>query len=106
MNSVLVTGSSRGIGRGIAERLAADGYAVVVHCRTGRSEAEAVAQAINAKGGRARVLQFDVADRAAAQAVLEADIAEHGAYYGAVLNAGITRDTAFPAMAEEENGTR
>lgn len=102
MNSVLVTGSSRGIGRGIAERLAADGYAVVVHCRTGRSEAEAVAQAINAKGGRARVLQFDVADRAAAQAVLEADIAEHGAYYGAVLNAGITRDTAFPAMAEEE----
>ncbi|HRH78161.1 MAG TPA: 3-ketoacyl-ACP reductase FabG2 [Cellvibrionaceae bacterium] len=102
MNSVLVTGSSRGIGRGIAERLAADGYAVVVHCRTGRSEAEAVAQVINAKGGRARVLQFDVADRAAAQAVLEADIAEHGAYYGAVLNAGITRDTAFPAMAEEE----
>ena len=39
------------------------------------------------------------------RAVLEADIAEHGAYYGAVLNAGITRDTAFPAMAEE-SGTR
>lgn len=102
MNTVLVTGSSRGIGRGIAERLAADGYAVVVHCRSGRSQADEVAQAINDKGGSARVLQFDVADRAAAQAAIEADIAAHGAYYGAVLNAGIARDTAFPAMAEEE----
>lgn len=102
MNTVFVTGSSRGIGRGIAERLAAEGYAVVVHCRTGRSEADAVAQAIIEQGGSARVLQFDVADRAATQALIEADIAAHGAYYGVVLNAGITRDTAFPAMAEEE----
>lgn len=102
MNTVFVTGSSRGIGRGIAERLAAEGYALVVHCRTGRSEADAVAQAIIEQGGSARVLQFDVADRAAAQALIEADIAAHGAYYGVVLNAGITRDTAFPAMAEEE----
>ncbi|HEY6527499.1 MAG TPA: 3-ketoacyl-ACP reductase FabG2 [Cellvibrionaceae bacterium] len=102
MNTVLVTGSSRGIGRAIVERLAADGYAVVVHCRSERAKADAIAQAIIEKGGSARVLQFDVADRARAKATIEADIEQHGAYYGAVLSAGITRDTAFPAMAEEE----
>jgi 3-oxoacyl-[acyl-carrier protein] reductase len=102
MNTVLVTGSSRGIGRAIAERLAHDGYAVVVHCRSERSKADAVAQAIVEKGGSARVLQFDVADRAHARAIIEADIEQHGAYYGAVLSAGIARDTAFPAMADEE----
>ncbi|HEX3638690.1 MAG TPA: SDR family NAD(P)-dependent oxidoreductase, partial [Paraburkholderia sp.] len=48
---VLVTGASRGIGRAIAYQLAADGFAVSVHCRTGRAEAEAVATGIAAQGG-------------------------------------------------------
>jgi 3-oxoacyl-[acyl-carrier protein] reductase len=100
--SVLVTGSSRGIGRAIALRLARDGYRVVVHCRSRRAEAEAVAADIEAAGGSARVLQFDIAERDATAAALLADIEAHGCYYGVVCNAGVARDTAFPAMTGEE----
>jgi 3-oxoacyl-[acyl-carrier protein] reductase len=100
--SVLVTGSSRGIGKAVALRLARDGFDVVVHCRSQRAEAEAVAQQIAAMGRGARVLQFDIGDRAAAAAALEADIAEHGCYYGVVCNAGVARDNAFPAMSGED----
>ena len=104
--SVLVTGSSRGIGKAIALRLARDGFDVVLHCRSARAEAEAVAQQIAAMepghGRVARVLQFDIGDRAAAACALEADIAEHGCYYGVVCNAGVARDNAFPAMSGED----
>jgi len=100
--TILVTGSSRGIGRAIALRAAADGYDVVVHCRSRRDEAEAVATQIRDLGRAARVLQFDVADRAACAAALSADIAANGAYYGVVCNAGITADAAFPAMTEAQ----
>lgn len=101
-DSVLVTGSSRGIGRAIALRLAQAGYDLVLHCRSGRSEAEAVQVEVQALGRKARILQFDVCDRAACKAVLEADVETHGAYYGVVLNAGLTRDGAFPALGEED----
>ena len=100
-DTILVTGSSRGIGRAIAVRLARDGYDLVLHCRSERGRAEAVAAEIAALGRGVRVLAFDVADRAACASALEADIAAHGAYYGVVCNAGITRDTAFPAMEGE-----
>ena len=100
--SVLITGSSRGIGRAIALRAAADGFEVVVHCRRRRDEADAVAGEIRALGRAARVLQFDVADRAACAAALAQDIAAHGAYYGVVCNAGTHSDAAFPAMSEEQ----
>jgi len=100
--SVLVTGSSRGIGKAIALRLARDGYQVVVHCRSRREEADAVAAQIVDAGGAARVLQFDIGEREAAAAALLADIGEHGCYYGVVCNAGVARDTAFPAMTGEE----
>ncbi|HVE06077.1 MAG TPA: SDR family NAD(P)-dependent oxidoreductase, partial [Paraburkholderia sp.] len=99
---VLITGASRGIGRAIAYQLAADGFAVTVGCRSGRSEAEAVTAGIAAQGGAARVLQFDVRDRAACRALLEADVAAHGAYYGIVCSAGVTRDAAFPALTDED----
>lgn len=99
---VLITGSSRGIGRAIALRLARDGFAVTIHCRSGRSEAESVANEIAASNGSATILQFDVCDRDACRSVLEADVAEYGAYYGIVCNAGVTRDAAFPALSDED----
>lgn len=100
--TVLVTGASRGIGRAIALRVAQAGHDVVVHCRSRVEEAEAVAEQIRAMGQQARVLSFDVADRAASAAALLADVEAHGAYYGVVCNAGIARDNAFPAMSGED----
>jgi 3-oxoacyl-[acyl-carrier protein] reductase len=100
--SVLVTGSSRGIGKAIALRLARDGYDIVLHCRSQRAEADAVAQTIVAMGRAARVLQFDISERAAAATILLADVEQHGCYYGVVCNAGIARDNAFPAMSGED----
>jgi 3-oxoacyl-[acyl-carrier protein] reductase len=99
---VLVTGSSRGIGRAIALTLAEQGYTPILHCRARRDEAEAVRAQVQAQGRAARVLQFDVRDRAATAAALETDIAAHGAYYGVVLNAGLTRDGAFPALTGDD----
>jgi 3-oxoacyl-[acyl-carrier protein] reductase len=101
-NTVLVTGSSRGIGKAIALRLARDGYDVVLHCRSQRAEADAAADAVRAMGRSARVLQFDIADRDATSAALLADVEQHGCYYGVVCNAGVARDNAFPAMSGED----
>jgi 3-oxoacyl-[acyl-carrier protein] reductase len=101
-DTVLVTGSSRGIGRAIALNLADAGYDVVVHCRSRREEAEAVQAEIAAKGRSARIVQFDISDRAASSAALEADVAAHGAYYGVVCNAGLTRDGAFPGLTSDD----
>ncbi|KRG76725.1 3-ketoacyl-ACP reductase [Stenotrophomonas chelatiphaga] len=100
--AVLVTGASRGIGRAIALRAARDGFDVAVHCRSRIDEAQAVVAEIAAMGRQARVLAFDISDRAAARTALEADVAAHGAYYGVVCNAGIARDGAFPALSEAD----
>ncbi|CAM3357356.1 3-oxoacyl-ACP reductase FabG [Halomonas lysinitropha] len=100
--SILITGSSRGIGRAIALRLARDGFDIILHCRHRREAADAVAEQITAMGRSARVLCFDVADRQAARQAIEADIEEHGVYYGVVCNAGITADGAFPALSDED----
>lgn len=101
-SSILVTGSNRGIGRAVALALAKDGHDLIIHCRQQREQAEATAEAVRALGRQARVLQFDVSDRAATRAILASDIDTHGAYYGVVLNAGLTRDNAFPALSDDD----
>lgn len=100
--TVLITGSSRGIGKAIALRLAQSGFDIVVHCRSRVDEAESVAQAVRELGQQARILQFDVSNRAEVAAILTADVETNGAYYGVVLNAGLTRDNAFPALTDED----
>lgn len=104
VRSILVTGSSRGIGRAIALRLASSGFQVVLHCRGNLAAAEETRAAIAAAGGTGtqRILQFDIADRAACAAAITADMEAHGAYYGVVCNAGLARDGAFPALEDED----
>ena len=83
---VLVTGSSRGIGKAIAERLKADGFEVTTH-------------SVKTPGTD---LQFDISDREACRRAIEADIERNGPYYGVVLNAGVNRDNVFPGMEGTE----
>lgn len=99
---VLVTGSSRGIGRAIALQLAQQGFDIAVHYRSRDDEAAQVAADIEALGRSASLLKFDVADRDAARAALEAELARFGAFYGVVCNAGITRDNAFPSLTDDD----
>ena len=100
--TVLVTGSSRGIGKVCALYLADKGYDIVVHCRSRRAEADNVAAEIIKMGQAARVLQFDLSDRKQCEQVIVDDIEQHEAYYGVVCNAGITADNAFPALTGED----
>ncbi|MBV8624804.1 MAG: 3-oxoacyl-ACP reductase FabG [Herbaspirillum sp.] len=100
--TIFITGSSRGIGRAIALRLARDGYDIVLHCHQRRDAAEEVAGEIAALGRQVRILQFDIAQRDQVAQVMLEDVQAHGCYYGVVCNAGITRDNAFPAMPGED----
>ncbi len=99
---VLVTGSSRGIGKEVALSLARDGFEVVVHCLSRVEAGQAVVAEIKSGGGNASLLQFDISNRARCLEVLEAELASKGAFYGVVCNAGITRDNAFPALSDDD----
>jgi 3-oxoacyl-[acyl-carrier protein] reductase len=100
--TVLVTGSSKGIGRAIAHRIARDGFTVVAHYHGDGEGAEETLSLIRKNNGIGRIMRFDLADRQECRARIESDIAEHGAYYGVVLNAGIARDNAFPALEDTD----
>ncbi|MEU8401950.1 SDR family oxidoreductase [Nonomuraea sp. NPDC048892] len=85
----LVTGGSGGIGRASAERLAADGFSVVVHYGGSKDRAEEVAQAVTRAGGRAAIAGGDVADETAMEAVFDVAEREFGGLDVLVHTAGI-----------------
>jgi 3-oxoacyl-[acyl-carrier protein] reductase len=99
---VLVTGSSKGIGKAIALKLAEMGFDICLHCRSDLNSTEQVAQDIIAKGVQATIVQFDASNREDTKIALEENVTEFGVFYGIVCNAGISSDTAFPAMTGDE----
>jgi len=96
----VVTGASRGIGRAIASRLAAQGATVVAAAR-GENAKEAV-EAITAAGGKAEVASVDVADASATDALIAGTLARHGRIDVLVNNAGITKDQLMLRMKRDD----
>jgi 3-oxoacyl-[acyl-carrier protein] reductase len=82
--------------------LAREGFEIVLNYRAQAELAEGAAAEIRAAGGAASTLCFDVSERRAARAALEAELAERGPFWGVVLNAGVHDDAAFAAMADEQ----
>ncbi len=97
----LVTGGSRGIGRAIVHRLAADGHAVAVNYAHRREPADEVVAAIRDEGGEAMAVRGDVGDAAAVEALFAAVSNELGPVEVLVNNAGITRDDLLLRMKPE-----
>ena len=98
----MITGGSRGIGRDVALRLAAEGVAVAVNYNTGEAEAHAVAKEAEALGVSAIVLKGSVADAKEAESLIKATVAQLGGIDILVNNAGINRDNLLMRMSEEE----
>ncbi len=100
----LVTGGSRGIGRAIAERLARDGYIVVINYLSNTQAAEETLQHIEAAGGKAELLPYDVSDREATRSALQSWEEKHKDAHFDVLvnNAGIRRDNLLVFMDDKE----
>ena len=98
----LVTGASRGIGRAIAAELAEEGYAVCINYLEHRKEAEALAEDIRSRGSRAIVVQADVSDRAAVEAMVRAAEEALGPVNLLVNNAGIAGQIQFQDITDEQ----
>ena len=100
--TALVTGASRGIGRAIALRLAADGANVVVNYNARADAAEAVAEQVRGCGVEALVVQADVAVSGDVDRLVNAALEQFKRIDVLVNNAGITRDTLIMRMSEED----
>jgi len=98
----VVTGASRGIGRAIAETLAAEGASVVVNYQSNAAAAEAVVAGIRERGGQALAVAADVSDMAAAEGLIRAALEAYDHIDIVVNNAGTTRDTLLLSMKEEQ----
>ena len=99
--TVLITGSSRGIGRACALRLAQDGYNIVLHGKSMSPALEETQALVKESGANVRVLTFDILDRESVRQILTEDIETHGMYWGLVVNAGISHDVTFAGMEPE-----
>jgi 3-oxoacyl-[acyl-carrier protein] reductase len=99
--TAIVTGGSRGIGRAISERLAADGFHVVINYRSNTKEAEETLGRIQKAGGSGELCMFDVTDRNSVKAAMEDLLKRHTAVYTLVLCAGIRHDELLIFMTEE-----
>lgn len=100
--TALITGASRGIGRAIALELARDGYHVVVNYRSHEAKAQETVSLIEAQGGSAEKLCFDVADSGECRQCLDELITRHHLIDVLVNNAGITADNLFIMMSDED----
>ena len=98
----LVTGASRGIGRAIALKLAAEGAKVAINYAGNTAKAEEVKAEIEKNGGEAILVQADVADSAAVEAMVDATVEAFGQIDILVNNAGITRDGLMMRMKDED----
>ncbi len=98
----LVTGGSRGIGRACAETLAEMGASVIVNYVKGEAAAKEVADAIVAKGGKAEISGFDIADTPATETAIEALVKKHGRLDILVANAGIAIDGLLLRIKDED----
>ena len=97
-----MTGASRGIGRAVARSLAAGGFTVAINYRAGLEAATTLLDEIHTAGGEGFLLPFDVSDRVQTLGALTGVLEERGAFWGVVLNAGITRDAPLPSMRGED----
>jgi 3-oxoacyl-[acyl-carrier protein] reductase len=98
---VLVTGASRGLGRAIAAELARAGFALTLNYRANETAARGLADEILAAGGAAELLPFDVG-APETSALLAREVEERGAFWGVVLNAGVTDDAPLAGMKSEQ----
>jgi 3-oxoacyl-[acyl-carrier protein] reductase len=99
---ILITGASRGIGRSIALELAGPGRHLTLNYRSSHEAAAGVLAGVEERGGQGKLLPFDVARREEATGALEAELQEHGPFWGVVCNAGIAQDGPFPLLTGEQ----